>query len=459
MKVMKFGGGCLKNEDKLREAGRIVAASPNRVVVVVSAIDGVTDMLIQGIKDACASEKNVRDVIGKITSIHRKIIDKVINNPEDKRRTQAALVSLIGKLERLLFGVSFLGEITDSVRASVLSFGERFCSIIFAARLQEMGINAAPVQSDEIGLLTDNLYENATANLNAARKNLPKFLLPLLDNQIVPVITGYFGCTCEGKVSTFGRNGSDYSAAVIAFALGASELVIWKDVEGFMSADPGLVSDPVKLTCLSYYEAAELSYFGARILHPRTVEPLLKGRIQVSFKSIRNPAASGTRLVHENCNSPNIVKSVTCNIKISAIRILGPGVGYKPGIIAEIGQTLSTEKINIYSIITSQTSINLLLDQQDAERAARALFSIVGGVIEKVEQQDDIALIAVVGSGIKKQKGIAARVFSAVAQAGINVEMISSGASEAAYYFVVSLGDVGPAIRSVHAEFFRCKPA
>ena len=150
---------------------------------------------------------------------------------------------------------------------------------------------------------------------------------------------------------------------------------------------------------------------------------------------------------------------MTCNIKISAIRILGPGVGYKPGIIAEIGQTLSTEKINIYSIITSQTSINLLLDQQDAERAARALFSIVGGVIEKVEQQDDIALIAVVGSGIKKQKGIAARVFSAVAQAGINVEMISSGASEAAYYFVVSLGDVGPAIRSVHAEFFRCKPA
>ena len=231
-------------------------------------------------------------------------------------------------------------------------------------------------------------------------------------------------------------------------------LEIWKDVDGFMSADPKIVKEARHIDRLSYYEAAELSYFGAKILYPRTVEPLIEKGIPMVIKNVYEPKRSGTLIQNGSFENNDIIKSITFNRSISNLRIHGPGVGCKPGIIARIGNTLSELGINIYSVITSQTCINLILDRKDMKGGFTALENLAGGFIEKIDLEEDIALVGVVGKGLLKKQGVAARVFSAVADKNINVEMISSGASEVAYYFVVLEKDAEKAVQAVHEAFF-----
>ena len=221
-----------------------------------------------------------------------------------------------------------------------------------------------------------------------------------------------------------------------------------------MSADPKIVKKACPLDRLSYYEAAELSYFGARILHPRAIEPLVEKKIPIQVKNVYKPERQGTTILSGRYERADVVKSVTYNKEISILRIQGPGVGYKPGIIAGLGSTLANTGINIYSVLTSQTCINLLIDKKDSWQSYRAVKGLEDGVIEKVVLEDDRALIAVVGEGIQQRRGIAARVFTSVAEANINVEMISSGASEVAYYFIVRAEDVEKAVNAIHKEFF-----
>ncbi|MCP2596308.1 aspartate kinase, partial [Candidatus Aminicenantes bacterium AC-335-G13] len=320
--------------------------------------------------------------------------------------------------------------------------------------LTQNGIKATELESEKIKIITDDSFENATVDLKETKLNFEKHVVPLLNKGIIPVITGYYGCTKKGKITTFGRNGSDYSAAVVAYALNSPILEIWKDVDGFMSADPKIVRNAKRITRLSHYEAAELSYFGAKILHPRTVEPLTELKTKIIIRNFYKDGGRGTLILPKGYVKKNIVKSVTFNNEIGVFRIYGPGVGYKPGIIGEIGNLLSQKGINIYSILTSQTCINLLINKRDLEKSHEVLNNLCGGVIEKFVLVRDIALIAVVGEGIKKRKGIAAKVFSAVAKKNINVEMISSGASEVAYYFVVKEKDLKKAVIAIHDEFF-----
>lgn len=239
-----------------------------------------------------------------------------------------------------------------------------------------------------------------------------------------------------------------------AHALDADSLIIWKDIDGFMTSDPSLVKNARKIDQLNYYEAAELSYFGAHILHPRTVEPLVEEDIPIYVKNLSKPDMQGSKISSASPTKEEVIKSVTHNKDISVLRIFGAGVGYKPGIISKIGEDLADMGINIYSIITSQTCINLLLDKKDSKKSHRCIEKLAGDVIERVDLKDDIALIAVVGEGILTTKGLAAKVFSSVADEGINVEMVSGGASKVAYYLIVKERDVEKALRAIHAEFF-----
>ena len=276
----------------------------------------------------------------------------------------------------------------------------------------------------------------------------------LARKKVAPVITGFFGVTPDGRTATFGRNGTDYSAAVIAWGLRARALEIWKDVEGFMSADPKVVKGAAIIDRLSYSEAAELSYFGAKILHPRTLEPLSGLDIEVRIKNLYDPESPGTEIAPNGRASRDVIKSVTANTKIALLRIRGRGVGIKPGIIGEIGRRLGRDGVNIFSIITAQTCINLLVDRKDARKGYDSLKAIAGGVIESVDLEEDVALIAAVGEGFLARKGLAARIFSAVSRADINVEMISTGASEVAAYFIVDRKDTEKTLLALHKEFF-----
>ncbi len=454
MKVMKFGGSCLANAYDFKDTVEYVLKQPKEIAIVLSAISGVTDLLLSGINLTLNSEKNVSIIIESLREKHLKIAREAISGTDIFQQFKSALEIKLNKLERLLYGVSYTEEITSSLKSMILSYGERFCVHLFSYLLKDKGREAVALESDEIGIITDEHYEHATALLNRTKENLREKVMPLINEGMIPVITGYFGKTEKGKITTFGRNGTDYSAAVVAYSLDASALEIWKDVDGFMSSDPKIVTNAHLIDYLSYKEAAELSYFGAKILHPRTVEPLERIGMPIFIKNSRQRDVKGTIILRDGYEYKDVIKSVTYNRNINIIKVQGPGVGYKPGIIAEIGGALSYAGINIYSIITSQTCINLLIDKQDAQKSCDILQQLSEQVIEKISLIEDIALVAVVGEGLLRRKGVAARVFSAVAQANINVEMISSGASEVAYYFIIKENDVELAIKAIHKEFF-----
>lgn len=454
MKVMKFGGGCLKNPGDFQKIGKILGREKEKTAVVVSAVHGVTDLICNAVNSALNSEHAIPSLLKTIATKHKKIVDYTIKNKDISNITWIEIETRLKKMERLLFGVAYTEEISDPLTALIHSYGERICASLLAGVLRDMGIMAQAFDSDEIGMITDEFYDSATAVLPEIRKNLCQNIKPFMEKDMIPIVTGYFGCSYDGKITTFGRNGSDYSAAVIAYGIEADSIEIWKEVNGFMTADPRIVLNAQRIKSLSYYEAAELSYFGAKILHPRTVEPLKDLPIPVMIKNINDSYNGGTKLMNESPERKNAVKSVTYNREISIVKIQGVGVGFKPGILGHLGHVLGNKKINIYSAITSHTNINLIIAKKDKKTAYAALSSLIGGIIDSVEVEDNVALVAVVGKGVQRRKGIAARIFSAVAKEEINIEMISSGASEVAYYFIVKVDEVGRAIQAIHHEFF-----
>jgi aspartate kinase len=455
MKVMKFGGGCFKDARSISQAAAIIGREKERPVVVVSAVTGVTDMLIEACSQAERNERGVTADVQRIQAVHDSLIRTMIKNADVRRDLSRYVETALKKVGKLLYGISYTAEVTPATRSHVLSFGERLAAFLLAALLIDRRTPARPVESDKIGMLTDDVVENATVDLPGFRRALKRLKPGLGRHDAVDVVTGFFGINPRGKVATFGRNGTDYSAAAVAAGLGASRLEIWKDVEGFMSADPKLEPQARKIDRLSYYEAAELSYFGARILHPRTLEPLHGLPITVEIKNLWHPDNPGTEVLPNGSVKNDVIKSVAFNPDIVLLRIHGPGVGYKPGIIGTIGHRLSALGINIYSIITSQTCINLLVDRKDAFRSHEALKTERGGVIERVDLEDGIVLVAAVGEGLLRQKGLAARIFSSVSKAGVNVEMISTGASEVASYFIVKRPDLEKTVHALHQEFFQ----
>lgn len=454
MRVMKFGGGCLKNPDSFERVARVIKARKGGCLVVVSAIYGMTDKLISAVQAAREDESNISPFIDSFLDDHLNLVLDVIESEEYRSRLNKEIRKQVHRLARLLIGISYTQELTDTLEAMVVSYGERLSSLILSATLTEYGVDSTALSADEIGLITDNAPRNATAILPAIKAEFDHTLMPFIEKERVPVITGYFGCTPEGKLTTFGRNGSDYSAAVIAHAVDADALELWKDVDGFMSADPGMVTAPIKIDCLSYQEAAELSYFGAKLIHPRAMEPVSEKNIPIYIRNLYKPDERGTVIDFHGQQQSGILKSVTVNRQIAVLRIHGAGVGIKPGIIGKLGGVLRDYRINIYSIITSQTCINMLIDKHDARHGFEALNHLSEGVIGKLELRDDLALVAVVGEGLLNQKGLAAGVFSAVSGVKVNVEMISVGASEVSAYFMVHEDDVDKTVTSIHDSFF-----
>jgi len=454
MKVMKFGGSSLKNAGDFQRVSEIVKDEKDKKIVVLSAVNGVTSTIQKHLDSGKNDEKEVKKLIHHLYGLHIRIVSEAINNQNNSRDVQIVIRKKLERLERLLYGVAYTEELTDRTRDLILSYGERLSVLILEGTLNAMDVKAKAFEADSIGIITDEDFGNATAILSKVTGNIQKAVLPLVQKNIVPIITGFFGCDSGGHVTTFGSNGSDYSASIAAHAVDASVVEIWKDVDGFMSADPCIVNDVHLIDSLSYGEAAELAYFGAKILHPRTAEPLLRKGIPIQIKNTYNPSGKGTEISKKGYERKEVVKSVSYSKDIAVIKIHGSGVGKKPGVLSEIVSYISSQKINIKSVVTSQTCINLLVDKKDLNRSYSLLASEKIKTVERVEKIRDVALIGVVGEGILSRHGIAARVFSVVADKGINVEMISAGASEVAYYFLVKERFLNPTITVIHEEFF-----
>ena len=451
--VMKFGGGCLQSGPAFLQVSKIIGQQ-KQTAVVVSAVSGVTELLLAAIEQSKQGEKNIPAIVARLTQKHRAIIAEMGLTAREKQRLQTTIDSQLVQVQRLLTGIAYHGDLTPAVRAKLLSYGERLAARLLAGLLDCQGRKARAVDAHLAGISTDDNFENASIDRERTRKLCGARIQPLLQDGIIPVISGFFGRGTCGAITLLGRNGSDYSAAALAYALKAGQLEIWKDVDGFMSTDPAMVETARQLARISFTEAAELSYFGAKVLHPRTVEPLAGTKTRIFIRNMNRPENRGTEILAGKSGREEIVASITANKRLANIRVHGAGIGSKPGLLAGVSSQLAAANINIHSVLTSHTCINLLLDPEDGRRSLLRLKAMANGVIKRIDLEEHLALVAVVGEKIMEKQGIYARIFAAVAREKINVEMAAAGASPVACYFMVKRSDLDRAVRAVHDEFF-----
>ena len=368
-------------------------------------------------------------------------------------RTISLIREQLDELKNYLHGIALTGDASKALEDHVLSYGEKLSAIFLNGIFSSQGLESKVSFPETIGLITDGEFGNASADFHLSTNHVRESL----NEDLIYVIPGFYGISQDQKTTLFGRGGSDYAAAAIARCVGATSLDIWKDVNDFLSSDPKLVDNPVLIEKLSYNEAAELAYFGAKILHPRTVEPLTDPRISVRIFNIYGEldvSSPLTIISREKSVLSGIVKSVTYSDEFGLLKLKGPGVGLKPGILAKVTTALHLAGINISSVLTSQISINILLAKKDLQNAYAVVSAIELSAVGKLQIEDDISIVAAVGHGITDNYGIAARIFTALATDGINVLMSCSGASPIVSYYLVQTSDRTASVRAIHQEFF-----
>lgn len=448
---MKFGGVGLQDAAAMRHAARVIKDEPGRRVVVASAIKGVTDAIQSNLEPITHDEARTHILMSELRKVHHAVLAG-IRDTELRDNCQYAVDKTLDHLERLLFGITFTEELTPRSQDLALSFGERLSARVLAHYLLDEGASSEPHDADKLGLVTHGPFGWASPDLATTERNLKERLLPRVDGT-VPVVTGFFGADKKGHTTILGRGGSDFSAAIIANALDANLLEVWKETTGFMTADPQAVPQARRVEEMSYEEAAELSAFGAKILHPRTVEPAALKRIPIRIRELKDPRAPGT-LIRDYEGAPAcFIRSVAARKQLNVIKLVGPGMGYTPGVAADVFDLMRKDQINVLNMAASEASFALLLDAADGRRATKALQGLKGGVIQDVVLEETMSLVAVVGKGLGDRIGSAAAILKSVSDAQVNIHMISLGASNIAINFVVKESDAEPALRAVHAAF------
>ncbi|MGZ6219556.1 MAG: aspartate kinase [Syntrophales bacterium] len=458
MKVIKIGGGSLRGKGNIQDILTLIADRGRGNIIVISALNGITDMLIDWMTEALQDEPAIPSIISHLKNSHIVVARNIIFTDKFSQKYSRDLNDHLGQLERLYYGLNFTREITPKIADVISSFGERLSAHLLSCGLRSRGLQSTYRLPHKIGLITDGKFGDATANLPKTARNLQKNLLPLLRNGMIVFVPGFFGVSEAGDITTFGRGGSDYSAAVVAAAMGAEILEVWKDVPGYMSADPKFIPEAQLIPSLSYDEAAELSYFGAKILHPRTIEPLRKMKLNIAVKDTTNPDAPGSLITSRSPQARRFIKSVAHDTDIAILKVHGSGVGARPGVLARVSGTLTESDINIKSVVTSQTCISLLLARRDLDKGYNAIKGLGPRPYRRLEKVQDVALVGIVGEGLLRHKGIAGRCFTAVAKRGVNVEMIALGPSKVALYFVVRNKDLKKTLEAIHGTFFTSPP-
>ncbi|NOX32280.1 MAG: aspartate kinase [Deltaproteobacteria bacterium] len=454
MKVIKIGGGCLKNGPAARKIIELIAKRGEGDVFVVSAFYGVTDILISGIEKALENEDGIPSIITRLKTLHNAIIKILIDDGNKKKQLSRNLSGIFKKLERYYYGISFTREATPRMRDMIATFGERICAVILSKSLSSMGKDSTCLFPEDAGIISDGRFMDASAVMTKTSKNLMAAMALVMTSRKIVFIPGFYGVSESGDITTFGRGGSDYSAAVVAASLKADVLEIWKDTKGFMTADPDNIPHCKLIPELTYEEAAELSYTGAGILHPRTVEPVKKAGVGIAIKNTYNPDAQGSLITKNACTAEKIVKSVSYTSDISVLKIYASGIGARFGILSMITENLALAGINIKSVVTSQTCISLLLSRKDIEKGHQSIKKIRPVPFRKSSIVTDVALVSIVGEGLQNNRGVAAKCFTAVSDANVNIEMISFGTSNAALYFLVHEDKLDTTINALHDIFF-----
>lgn len=443
--VMKFGGTSVGSAEALSRVADIVANKEGEKVVVVSAMSGITNFLVSIVDNPQTDvDKAVDEFAQKHLATAAQLFDGE-NLEEFRREFESRLAGLRSAIQ---------ADRDDPGYAdAVVSQGERFSSLILAYLLRSKGHRSVAMTSEDAGIVAVGQPMSGSADLLKTATGMTMRVRPLLSMGVIPIITGYYGINPEGKPLTFGRGGSDYSAAVIANAIDADMLEIWTDVDGFMSADPRIIPDAVKIDEMNFGEAAELAYFGAKVLHPRTIEPVRLKHIPLKVKNSFRPEEPGTLIHHLRKSKNELLRSVAAKTDLSIITISSAEIAYRPAMVARIIEKIAEINVIIYSISTSLSTVAFLVHNNDVKNTLRQLNGLSGGDIERIDVKNNVALICAVGDNLLDKCGVSGDIFSAVKEAEANVEMISEGASDVSLNFVVPMNKVVEVVKLLHDKY------
>ena len=459
MDVLKFGGTSVANAQNINLVLNIVthASSKDALVVVVSAFSGVTDLLLLAAAKAAAKDKTYKDIVQQIEQKHKEAIEELISLSEQSELIDT-INSNINHLKTLLDGCYLLGELSNRTSDTILSFGELLSSQIIAKALQPK-ISTAGYKDSREFIKTNSQFGKASVNFDITNKLIFDFFSKT--SARATVIPGFIASSEDGNTTTLGRGGSDYTAAIVAGALGSSQLEIWTDVNGMFTANPKIVKQAQPIDVISYQEAMELSHFGAKVLYPPTIQPVLKKNIPILIKNTFDPEAPGTVITSVLSGQENPIKGISHIDKISLLTLEGSGMIGVSGSSKRLFEVLSRENINVIFITqaSSEHSICIGILNSDADNAAKAIntafeLEIAQGKIDPCIVEKNLCIVALVGENMKNHQGLSGKMFSTLGKNNVNIRAIAQGASERNISVVINERDVKKALNTLHERFF-----
>jgi aspartokinase/homoserine dehydrogenase 1 len=459
--VMKFGGTSMGSAERIRVAAAICTEQRMQrpVLAVVSAMSGVTDLLLGALRHAEGDdEAGIESSTRSLTERHEKTCHELLREPARCDRAMAGIGELIADFHRIAHGMLMLGDRPPKSVDEAISIGERLSALMTAEYLEASGIPARAINARDV-IVTDAVFGNATPIMEATRRKAETVIQPLLANGVLPIVTGFNGATTDGRPTTLGRGGSDFSASILAAALDASELWIWTDVDGIMSADPRSVREARVLDALTYNEAAELAYNGAKVLHPRTLAPLIERQIPVWSKNSFHLDHPGTRIVStvQAAAGPRAVTSMSnvalvsiepASAAVSGTRLMARALDALADANAEVLALSSSSYRQSFCFLVRKEELAAVMKTLEADLA----LELTHGYLKPIAVDDNVGLLALVGEGMRGTPGLAGRLFQAISEQNVNIIAIAQGSSELTISIVVRRDGLERAIQAVHRE-------
>jgi aspartokinase/homoserine dehydrogenase 1 len=462
LQVMKFGGTSLGDAVCIARAAEIIAQSARtgHCIAVVSAMSGVTNRLIEAANRAQSGNGAVAlATLEALKTQHESTLQILLRDENSRAAIRLRLQEVLSEGRRLCDGIALLRELTPRTLDAISSLGERLSAPLVSAAVRELGLASEAIESTEL-IVTDDFHGDAEPDMDATRAKSQARLRPLLEKQIVPVVTGFIGASGEGQLTTLGRGGSDYSATILGAALDADEVIIWTDVDGVLTADPRLVFEAKTIPEISYQEAGELAYFGAKVLHPKTLNPVVQAAIPVWIRNSFYPETIGTKITREGRSIGGGVKALTAIRAVTLISLGGPGIVGLPDVVGRTFSTTAQVRANVLLISqsSSQNDICFIVSTADAKRTVEALRKefaqdLAHQKVEHITVDPNIAIVAVVGENMRGTPGIAGRTFMALGRENVNLIAIAQGSSESNISFVIEEQAVQTALLATHREF------
>ncbi len=460
--VMKFGGTSVADSKCISHVSKIVTEhvkKNHKTVVVVSALAGVTDKLVEVCNLAGKGNKDIiPDFLEKLKERHEEAYKNSVQDKNALNKVEEIVEETFLELKDVLVGIAYLREVTPRIKDYVLSFGERLSTPIVWGALLSRNVDTQWFTGKDVGIVTDSNFGSAQPLMEVTTHQVRGKLQGLLEKNVVPVVTGFIAADQNGIITTLGRGGSDCTATILGYALDVDEVWIWTDVDGVMTTDPKIEPNARTIQQLSYTEAMEMAYFGAKMVHPGAIELIMKKGIPVRVRNTFKPENPGTLIVKEqNIEPSSIVKAVSLIRKAALITVSGASMFGTPGTAAKLFRILGEKNVNILMISqsSSEANISVVIPREKLEDALSTLelFLLDGKIAREIKAEDDICVIALVGAGMVGTPGVAAKVFGAVGREKINVRMIAQGSSELNISFVVKETEGEKAVRILHKEF------